>query len=50
MIRTASPAARQFAADIGELIRELVDELVAARWSEEGARDVDVHELARGEA
>ena len=36
---------RQLAADIGETIRQFVDELVAAGWSEEQARDANVHEL-----
>jgi hypothetical protein len=37
---------RQLAADVGELIREFVEELVAAGWSEEQARDANVHQLA----
>ncbi len=44
--QTAAEARRQLAADIGELIRQLVDELVAAGWSEQEARDANVHELA----
>jgi len=37
---------RQLAADVGELIREFVEELVAAGWSEEQARNANVHKLA----
>lgn len=37
---------RQLAADVAELIRELVAELVAVGWSEEQARNANVHELA----
>ena len=38
------------AVDVGELIRELVDALTAAGWTEDEARDADVHELARAPA
>jgi hypothetical protein len=41
---------RQLAADIGELIRQLVDELLAAGWTEDAARNVDVHDLGQEEA
>lgn len=42
----ASEERRQLAAEIGEVIRRFVDVLVAAGWSEERARGVNVHELA----
>ena len=41
----AADERRQLAAEIGELIRQLVDALVAAGWSEEQARNTDVHEI-----
>jgi hypothetical protein len=37
---------RQLAAEIGELIRQFVDALVAAGWSEKQARNSNVRELA----
>ena len=37
---------RQLAADIGETIRRFVDALAAAGWSEQQARNANVHELA----
>lgn len=37
---------RQLAAEIGEVIGRLVDVLVAAGWSEQQARAVNVHDLA----
>jgi hypothetical protein len=37
---------RQLAAEIGELIRQFVDALVAAAWPEQEARNANVHELA----
>lgn len=37
---------RQLAADVGETIRAFIEELVAAGWTEEQARNADVHELA----
>jgi len=37
---------RHLAAEIGELIAAFVAELVAAGWTEEQARDADVHQLA----
>jgi hypothetical protein len=36
---------RQLAADTGEIIRTLVDELMAAGWSEQDARNAHVREL-----
>jgi hypothetical protein len=42
----AAEERRQLAAEIGELIRQLVDALVAVGWSEEQARDTNVRELA----
>jgi hypothetical protein len=44
--QTAAEERRQFAADIGEVIRRFVDVLVGAGWSEEQARAANVHELA----
>ena len=40
---------RMLAADIGELIRELVAELQAVGWTEQEARDANVGELAQGD-
>ncbi len=37
---------RHLAAKIGELIASFVAELVAAGWTEQAARDADVHQLA----
>ena len=37
---------RQLTADIGELIRQFVDALLAAGWTEQEARNANVHELA----
>jgi len=37
---------RHLAAEIGELIAQMVAELTAAGWSEEQARTADVHQLA----
>jgi len=37
---------RHLAAEIGELIARFVSELVAAGWSEDAARNADVHQLA----
>jgi hypothetical protein len=37
---------RHLAAEIGELIAAFVAELIAAGWSEERARQADVHQLA----
>jgi hypothetical protein len=44
--QTVAEERRQLAAEIGELIRQFVDALVAAGWSEEQARNTDVRELA----
>ncbi len=44
--QTAAEERRQLAADIGELVRQFVDSLIAAGWSEEQARNANVHELA----
>ncbi len=41
---------RHLAAEIGELISQFVAELIAAGWSEEQARQADVHQLAGGVA
>jgi len=40
---------RHLAADIGEIVRTFVGELVAASWSEQEARNANVHELGSGE-
>ena len=37
---------RQLAADVGELVRQFVDALLAAGWTDVQARDANVHELA----
>jgi hypothetical protein len=37
---------RQLAVDVGELSWQLMEVLCAAGWSEDAARDADVHELA----
>jgi hypothetical protein len=39
---------RQLAAEIGEVIRAFVDELVDAGWSEDEARNANVRELTAG--
>ena len=44
--QAAAEERRQLAADVGEVIRQFVDSLVAAGWSEEEARKANVHELA----
>jgi hypothetical protein len=44
--QTVAEDRRQLAADIGELIRQFVDALVAVGWSEEQARNTNVRELA----
>jgi hypothetical protein len=44
--QAAAEGRRQLAAELGETIRQFVDELLAAGWSEGQARDVNVHELA----
>ena len=40
--QSAAEERRQLAADIGELLRQFVEELVAAGWSQEQARDANV--------
>ena len=40
---------RHLAAEIGEIIRTFLDELVAAGWSEQQARNTDTHALATSE-
>ena len=42
----AAEERRQLAAEIGELIRQFVDALVAAGWNETQARNANVNELA----
>ena len=44
--QTAAEQRRQLAADVGETIRQFVDALIAAGWSEQQARDANVHQLA----
>ncbi len=44
--QTAAEERRQLAAEIGELIRQLVDALVTVGWTEEQARNANVNELA----
>jgi hypothetical protein len=44
--QAAAEERRQLAADTGELIRQFVDALVTAGWTEEQARNANVHELA----
>ena len=44
--QTVAEERRQLAAEIGELIRQFVDALVAVGWSEEQARTTNVRELA----
>jgi len=41
---------RHLAAEIGELIAQLVAELVAVGWSEDQTRNADVHQLAAAAA
>ena len=43
--QTAAEERRQLAADAGELIRQFVDELLAAGWTEPQARNANLHEL-----
>jgi hypothetical protein len=45
--RTAAEERRQLAAHTGELIRQFLDALVAAGWTEKQARNANVHELAQ---
>jgi hypothetical protein len=46
--QAAAEERRQLAAATGELIRQLVDALVAAGWSEQQARQADVQRLSGG--
>ncbi len=48
--QTAAEERRALTADTGESIREFVDALVAAGWTEQQARNVDVHKLAHASA
>jgi hypothetical protein len=48
--RHAAEERRQLAADIGEITRTFVNELMAAGWSEHEVRNANVHELARSHA
>lgn len=48
--QTAAEDRRQLAANIGELIRQLVDELQGIGWTEDEARNVNVHQLAAAAA
>ena len=43
---TTAEERRQLAAEIGELIRQFVDALVTAGWTEVQARNANVHQLA----
>ena len=38
---------RQLAVEVGELSVQLIEVLCVAGWSEDDARDADVHELAK---
>jgi len=44
--QAAAEERRQLAAETGERIRQLIDALVAAGWTEEQAREANVHQLA----
>jgi hypothetical protein len=44
--QTVAEERRQLAAEIGELVRQLVDALLTAGWTEEQARTTNIHELA----
>ena len=44
--QNAAEERRQLAADVGELIREFLDALTEAGWTEAQARNADVHQLA----
>ena len=46
--QAATEERRQLAVDIGELTHELVEVLTRAGWSEDQARDANVHQLAAG--
>ena len=47
--QTVAEERRQLAAELGELVRQLVDALLAAVWTEENACKTNVHELATHE-
>jgi hypothetical protein len=44
--QSACEERRHHAAEVGETIREFLDALLAAGWTEEQARNANVHELA----
>lgn len=44
--QSACEERRQLAADVGEAIRQFVDALVSAGWTEDQARNANVHQLA----
>jgi hypothetical protein len=44
--QTAAEERRQLASDTGETIRQFVDALAATGWSEQQARNANVHQLA----
>ncbi len=44
--QSAAEERRQLAANIGELIQQLVDALALAGWSEQEARDANIQQLA----
>jgi hypothetical protein len=44
--QSACEERRHLAAEVGETIREFLDALVAAGWTEDQARNANVHELA----
>ena len=44
--QAAAEERRQLAADVGEVTRQLVDELLAAGWTEEQARNANIHQIA----
>lgn len=48
--QSACEERRQLAAEIGETIRQFLDELLSTGWSDEQARNASVHELADGTA
>jgi hypothetical protein len=44
--QSACEERRQLAADVGETIRQFLDALISAGWTEDQARNANVHELA----
>lgn len=46
--QSACEERRQLAADAGETIRQFVDALVSAGWTEDQARRANVHQLSQG--